>query len=548
MFLQRKLTSIKIGAVLSAGVLMLAGCSSGTGSASSSQSAGNHSDEVRVAMTKASENEAGFDPIKGWGCGGHVHEPLIQSTLINTDKDMNFVEDLATEYSMADDAMSWHFKIRDDVKFTDGTNLKASDVAFTVNSVLNDPGAVCELTGVKEAVADDDTNVTIKMSEPNNTLLYTLAVLGIVPEASYGPNYGANPIGSGRYVLDQWDQGQQAIFSANPDYYGEQPKMKKLIATFMDEDPALAAVRAGEVDVAYVYAPKADQKVDGYTLASFATVDSRGISLPTSPAGGTFKPADNSFNDSTKIYPAGNDVTANLAIRKALNYAIDRDLMVKNVLKGHGTPAFGVSDGMPWSSKDSVFKQDVEKAKKILADDGWKADSDGVLAKDGLRAEFDLIYPSSDSTRQALAAEFANQVKNIDVKVNPVGKSWDDIYGVSYSDAILWGWGSNSPIEVYNLLYSTGWGNFSLYASDVIDEHLKKAISTKDLEESNREFQAAQVGPEGAGIDGAASWVWLANVDHLYFVRDGLHIADQKPHPHGHGWAVVNNVDQWSWN
>ena len=55
------------------------------------------------------------------------------------------------------------------------------------------------------------------------------------------------------------------------------------------------------------------------------------------------------------------------------------------------------------------------------------------------------------------------------------------------------------------------------------------------------------MGADGPGVEGAATWVWLANVNHLYFVRDGLQIAEQKPHPHGHGWSVVNNVDQWSW-
>lgn len=539
MFSRLKLTPLKIGAVLGAGALLLAGCSSGTGSAGSGDS-GKNKDEVRVAMTKPSELDTGFDPIKGWGCGEHVHEPLIQSTLVNTDKDMNFVNDLATEYKMADDGMSWHFKIRDDVKFSNGAKLKASDVAFTINSIIKQKGAVCELTGVKKAVADDDTDVTIKMEEPNNTLLYTLAVLGIVPEASYGPSYGAKPIGSGRYILKQWDKGQQAIFTANPDYYGEKPKMKTLIATFMDEDPALAAARAGDVDVAYVYAPKANQKIDGFKLASYGTVDSRGISLPTGKSGGT-------HNDGEKDYKAGNNVTADLAIRKALNYAVDRDQMVKNVLKGHGTPAFSVSDGMPWANKDSAFKTDVNKAKKILADDGWKAGSDGTLEKDGVRAEFDLLYSSDDSTRQALAADFANQMKQIGIKVTPVGKSWDEIYELQYVDPVLWGWGSNSPSEVYNLLYSKGWGNFPLYSNAKIDEHLKKAISTNDREESNREFQAAQVGADGPGVDGAATWVWLANVNHLYFVRDGLQIAEQKPHPHGHGWSVVNNVDQWSW-
>ena len=48
--------------------------------------------------------------------------------------------------------------------------------------------------------------------------------------------------------------------------------------------------------------------------------------------------------------------------------------------------------------------------------------------------------------------------------------------------------------------------------------------------------------------DADAPWVWIANVDHLYFAREGLTIAEQKLHPHGHGWSIVNNVDRWSWS
>ena len=47
---------------------------------------------------------------------------------------------------------------------------------------------------------------------------------------------------------------------------------------------------------------------------------------------------------------------------------------------------------------------------------------------------------------------------------------------------------------------------------------------------------------------GDIPWVWLVNIDHLYWVRDGLQVAEQKIHPHGHGWSVVNNVDQWTWS
>lgn len=62
----------------------------------------------------------GFNPCINWGCGEHCHEPLIQSTLIRTNVDMEFENDLATDYSVSEDGLTWTFHIRDDVKFTDG--------------------------------------------------------------------------------------------------------------------------------------------------------------------------------------------------------------------------------------------------------------------------------------------------------------------------------------------------------------------------------------------------------------------------------------------
>ena len=109
---------------------------------------------------------------------------------------------------------------------------------------------------VREAVATDATHVELYLTKPYNMLLYTLAVLGIVPEKAYGDDYGANPIGSGRYMLEQWDKGQQVILKANPDYYGEEPKMKRVVVAFMEEDAALAAAVQGQhvgVDTAGVY-------------------------------------------------------------------------------------------------------------------------------------------------------------------------------------------------------------------------------------------------------------------------------------------------------
>lgn len=180
----------------------------------------NEKDSVIVVMGPSSEPEAGFDPAYGWGAGEHVHEPLIQSTLTVTKADMTIGYDLATDMNVSDDGMTWTVTIRDDVKFTDGEPLTAEDVAFTYNT-LRDTSSVNDFTMLEEAKALDNTTVEFDMTRPYSIWPYTMAITGIVPEHAYGPDYGSNPIGSGRYIMKQWDKGQQVILTANPDYYGD---------------------------------------------------------------------------------------------------------------------------------------------------------------------------------------------------------------------------------------------------------------------------------------------------------------------------------------
>ena len=508
----------------------------------SAQAEGDAPSQVILTMTTGSEPAAGFDPLVSWGCGEHVHEPLIQSTLITTDLNLEFQNDLATSYECSEDGLTWTFTIRDDVKFTDGEPLTARDVAFTVNGIINSAAAEADLSMVDEAVVIDDTTVELRLNKPFNALLYTLAVMGIVPEHAYGPDYGANPIGSGRYMLEQWDKGQQVILKANPDYYGEPVKMQRVVVVFMEEDASIAAAQAGQVDVAYTSATYYDVVPAGYELLACTSVDSRGVSLPCVPAGTT------KSNDGVD-YAQGNDVTCDVAVRRALNYATDRNRLISNVLNGYGTPAFSVGDGLPWSSEDMICETDVELARQILEDAGWVDSGDGIRAKDGVRCAFDLYYTAGDSARQGIAMEWANQMREIGAEVNPKGGSWDELYLHQYECPVEWGWGSNAPIEMYELNYSSGWGNFSSCENATVDAYLDEALAQTHIEDSYDLWKKAQWdGEQGVAPQGAATWVWFANVDHLYYVREGLQVAEQKPHPHGHGWSLANNVDQWSWN
>ena len=543
--MKKKLLSLLLAAAMTAS--MVIGCGSkeevaNTPAASTEEAAEQTveiKDSVIVAMGHGSEPEAGFDPAYGWGAGEHVHEPLIQSTLTVTTTDLEIAYDLATDVSVSEDGMVWTVTIRDDVKFTDGESLTASDVAFTYNTV-KETSSVNDFTMLKEAVAVDDTTVEFHMEKEYSIWPYTMAIVGIVPEHAYGPDYGLNPIGSGRYIMKQWDKGQQIIFEANPDYYGKEVQMKKVTVVFMDEDAAFAAAKAGQVDLAYTAASYSEQAVAGFELLAFASVDNRGFNLPATKAVVS--------EDGTVV---GNDFTSDVNVRRAINIGIDREQMIENVMYGYGTAAYSVCDGMPWYNEEAEVAYDLNGALALLDEAGWVVGEDGIREKDGVRAAFTLMYPASDSVRQMMAADTANQLKTLGIEVQIEGVGWDVAYGRALSEPLMWGWGAHTPMELYNMYHTVegGMAEYSPYANETVDKYMDEALAADSLEEAYELWKMAQWdGETGITQDGDIPWIWLANIDHLYWSRENLNVAEQKLHPHGHGWSVVNNVDQWTWD
>ena len=544
---RRRITAFLCAAAVA--VLGMTGCSTaeeeggggqmnGRQQEQSAASSSAQSSSVIVTMPPTSEPEAGFDPAYGWGAGEHVHEPLIQSTLTTTTTDLEIGLDLAVDYSVSEDGLLWTVTIRDDVFFTDGEPLTAWDVAFTYN-LCADTSSVNDFTMLDEAVAVDDVTVEFHMNRPFSIWPYTMAVVGIVPEHAYDENYGSNPIGSGRYILKQWDRGQQVILEANPDYYGEKAKMQQVTILFMEEDAALAAAMAGQVDVAHTAASYADQQIGGYSLFRAESVDNRGVNLPAVPA-----------REENGVV-VGNDVTSDIAIRRAINIGIDREEMIENVLNGYGTPAYSVCDKLPWYNEDAEVAYDPEEAVRILEEAGWMLGEDGVRIKDGVRAAFTVMYQPDDSVRQALAEDLANQCALLGIEVTTQGAGWDVAYTNALSQPLVWGWGAHTPMELYNIYHTAGEtdrAEYSPYSNSTVDAYMDEALRADDPEESYELWQKAQWdGSTGVTQEGDIPWIWLCNVDHLYYVRDGLQIAEQKIHPHGHGWSLGNNVDQWEW-
>lgn len=518
---------------------VLVGCSKGKEKGADNGNKNQKKEEFVFAF--GSEPDAGFDPTMGWGRYG---SPLFQSTLLKRDDQLKIVNDLATAYETSEDGKTWKVTLREDAKFSDGEPVKASDVKFTFDTAIAN-GSVVDLNEIDKIEAIDDTTIAFTLKKPQSTFVNNLVATGIVPEHAYSDDYALKPIGSGPYKLVQWDKGQQLIVEANPEYYGDQPNLKKLTFLFLNEDAAFAAAQAGKVDLAYIPAAFSKKDVPGMTLKVVETVDNRGIVFPYVKSGE--KTADG--------VPIGNDVTADLAIRQAINIAADREALIDGVLEERGTPAYTSVDGLPWWNPETVIEDgDMEAAKKLLKDAGWEdKDNDGVLEKDSLKAEFELYYLADDEIRQSLAIAIADMMKPLGINIKIESGSWDVISKKMHSEAVLMGWGSHDPHEMYNIYGSDNAGieflNTGFYKNETVDGYFDQALQAKSEEEAIEFWKKAQWdGETGLSAKGDAAWAWLVNIEHLYLVKDGLDIGNQRIHVHGHGWPVTDNIADWKWS
>lgn len=496
-------------------------------------------DEVVIGFTSVPSN---YDPLNGFYNGVQI----LYSALVQTNSDMEVIADLATEYTVSEDALTYAFTLREGAKFSDGTAITAEDVVFSFETAKANASSL-DLSKM-ESISANGNDITIRLSKPDSTFILTVCNVGIVPKSSYGEDFALNPISSGPYKLVQYDVDQQFILEANEHYYGATPGISRVVFVKMaDQDTRLMAVQSGQVDITLTSAVvAANNSIPGYYLLEEKTVDNFGLALPYIP-----RQAENNEYG----YPVGNDFTADINVRKAIAYGIDRQRVCDEALNGYGVPAYSENDGMPWYNPESEIEYDLEYAQKLLTDAGWvDTDGDGIREKDGVKASTTFLYSAGDDVRQTIAMAVSNQIlENLGIEMIVEGVSWDELPARMYSEPLVLAWGSSNPKTSYMLYHSSNagkddWYNPENFSNKTVDGYLDAALSAKSLEEAIPFWQKAQWdGETGTSMRGECSYIFVLNKTHVYWAREGLDTGVQKIHAHGDAWPLVQNIAEWTW-
>lgn len=523
--------------------VILAGCTGNTNKneeslTPSSDTSSKLQDSLTISIGSGFE-DGNFDPCTGYGIYGYG---LFHTGLLKITTDVKIECDLAKDYQVSGDGLIYTFTLRDDVKFSDGQGLKPEDVVFTFNTAKNS-GSSVDLTMMEKAEAIGGDKVQFTLNKAYSPFTRTVALLGIVPEHAYNDTYASNPIGTGPFKVKQLDVGQQLIVEPNEYYYGTKSQFKQITFLSIDEETALAAAKSGQLDLVMVNPEYAKETVDGMHMETIKTSDNRGFNLPCVPE-----------TVNTAGETVGNNVTSDPAVRKALNIGISRQEIIDNALNGIGTASWVRFEGLPWANEEPGLTDGrAEEAKAMLEEAGWiDTDGDGIREKDGLKCEFRITGRTDDLQRYNLAEALSENAKPLGINIIAEALDWATCKQLVRNVPTCIGTGDYSFIDVYNAFHSSFSGidvvnlsNSAMYSNPAVDQYLDNMIAATSEDDAIEFCKKAQYdGNTGANVD--FPYIWLVNIDHTYFVRDGLDLGTQRIHPHGHGAPVIQNLNEWT--
>lgn len=402
----------------------------------------------------------------------------------------NLVPSLAESFDVSADGLTYTFKLRPGVKFSNGRAVVASDVKYSIERAVNPKtqgpgagffGAITGFDAVSGGTSEtlagietpDDMTVVFKLSRPDATFLHVLAInfASVVPkeavEAAAG-DFGKKPVGSGTFILKDWTIGQRLVFDRNPDYFNKDLPYIDKVTVEVGQEPLVALLRLqqGEVDIAG----------DGIPPAKF-------LEIKNSPEGAQMIVDGEQLHTgyltlNTKIKPLDD-----VKVRQAINMAVNKERITR-ILNGRATPANQpLPPLMPGYDKAFTgYAFDVEKAKALLAEAGFP---------DGFET---VLYSTNTDPQPRIAQAIQQDLAAIGVKAEVRALAQGNVIAAGGTEGeapMIWSGGMAwiadfpDPSNFYGPILGCGgavqggW-NWSWYCNEALDKRAIEADSMSD--------------------------------------------------------------------
>jgi len=398
---------------------------------------------------------------------------------------------LATKWE-ADGDTKWNMTLRDDVKFHNGDPFTATTVKFNVDRVIN-PATKSPQKGNWAAIDHievvDPTHLVWVTKAPYPVFAERLQNLQFLSEKVVQEKGDAwvadNAIGTGPYKFVSYARGQQIEMTRNDEYWGPKPAFKNAVFRIIpDIATQIAELLAGRVDIVPAFpmdqidalnkSGRGTAKVQPILRTLFRGMDARGRS------------GENPFQDK--------------AVRLAVNYACNVKGYTESLQQG-GDLTPGCVNPMAFGYDKTVepYPYDPKKAKQVLTDAGYKPDSDGVMAKDGKRLEFQFLtgpstVPNNSQLNQAISQDLA--AVGIKATIQNIGDSTQFTTTVSNNKAqfFQWDWGYFSVFDADGILWDMFHSDspYAYFSTPELDKLLEQGRGTLDVDTRLKAYSQAQ--------------------------------------------------------
>ena len=338
---------------------------------------------------------------------------LIFSGLVSMNDKGEWIADLAQEVptlqngGISADGLTVIYRLRPGVTWHDGTPFTSGDVKFTWEFVMNRQVNVVSREGYDKIAAVDTPDaqtVIIRFRQQYAPVLNLFSK--VLPKHILGQSedmnkasFNRSPVGTGPFKFKEWRIAEAIVLEANGAYFRGKPKLSGIIYKIMPEiNILLTQLKAGEIDI-----------VGNIGLAHYEQVKALSTVKTVVTPNLIWEHFD--FN-------LDNPLFQDMRVRQAVALAIDRQAILNTALKNVASPASGDQSPISWAYNPSVKPavRDVNAARELLAQAGWKQGPDGVFAKDGRRLSFSLATTAGNKVRETTAQMIVQQLKEAGIE------------------------------------------------------------------------------------------------------------------------------------